>query len=261
MKQSERLAYLVEYLWQEANGDAPLDYPSDPHAQWRMFRGLVNVRPPEPISDAFLEVQDAYLQTLNQADPVSFASLDPVLHEDIYLWQGDITRLEVDGIVNAANSRLLGCFKPNHACIDNTIHTKAGVQLRLACEEIIQDQGKKEGVGKAKITSAYNLPSSYVIHTVGPQIQHYPVSKMNRDLLARCYQSCLKVADENNLNHIAFCCISTGVFGFPQDEAVKIAIDTVLTYKAETGSDIQVIFNVFSDKDYELYKEALTQYD
>ncbi|MGJ5713226.1 protein-ADP-ribose hydrolase [Staphylococcus auricularis] len=261
MKQSERLAYLVEYLWQEANGDAPLDYPTDPHAQWRMFRGLVNVRPPEPISDTFLEVQDAYLQTLNQADPVSFASLDPVLHDDIYLWQGDITRLEVDGIVNAANSRLLGCFKPNHACIDNTIHTKAGVQLRLACEEIIQDQGKKEGVGKAKITSAYNLPSSYVIHTVGPQVQHYPVSKMNRDLLVRCYQSCLKVADENNLNHIAFCCISTGVFGFPQDEAVKIAIDTVLAYKAETGSDIQVIFNVFSDKDYELYKEALTQYD
>ena len=179
----------------------------------------------------------------------------------IKIISGDITRFDGDAIVNAANSQLLGCFEPNHNCIDNIIHTKAGVQLRLACAELIESQGKQEGVGKAKITDAYNLPANYVIHTVGPQIRKTPVSRMNRDLLARCYRNCLEIADKHQLKSIAFCCISTGVFGFPQAEASRIAIDTVLNYKQTHQSGIKVIFNVFTDIDAKLYKEGLKHND
>ncbi|WP_426381721.1 protein-ADP-ribose hydrolase [Mammaliicoccus lentus] len=257
--QDERLAYLTAYLWNEAHGDTPI--VDEGRSKWELYRGLQNVRPPKPIDDAFIQVQDAYLSELNQKHVTYIEDLEPELNQNIYLWQGDITTLAVDGIVNAANSKFLGCMQANHNCIDNIIHTKAGVQLRLACDEIIKKQGKKEGVGKAKITSAYNLPSQYVIHTVGPQVQRKPVSQMNKDLLAKSYRSCLKLADENGLKHLAFCCISTGVFGFPQEEAAKIAIETTLNYLNETNSPIKVIFNVFKDKDFQLYKEALSQHE
>lgn len=255
--QEERLAYLIRAMWKEAYGNKLLDYPDTAEAQWELYRGLANVRPPKPVSSAFLEVQNAYLSTLNnQQDITHIEDLTPVLGEQLYLWQGDITTLAVDGIVNAANSRFLGCMQANHNCIDNIIHTKAGVQLRLACADIIEQQGRKEGVGKAKITSGYNLPAKHVIHTVGPQIRKHPVSQMNKDLLARCYRSCLELADAHGLQHLAFCCISTGVFGFPQDEASRIAIDTTLAYLQETGSSLKVIFNVFTDNDLALYEEA-----
>ncbi|MGW7976205.1 protein-ADP-ribose hydrolase [Staphylococcus xylosus] len=261
MQQAERLAYLIEYLWDEANRDEILDLPDTEQARWHMFRSLINVRPAKDISKDFLDVQDALLIQYNNQQVTDITSLTPYLGNDIYLWQGDITQLQLDAIVNAANSQFVGCFEPNHNCIDNIIHTRAGVQLRLACAELIERQGKREGVGKAKITDAYNLPVNYVIHTVGPQVRKTPVSRMNSDLLARCYQSCLEIADAHQLTSIAFCCISTGVFGFPQAEASRIAIDTVLNYKRTHQSDIKVVFNVFTDTDSKLYKEGLKQND
>lgn len=258
MKAIADLEWMVQYLSKE--DDAPtLEESEDTFKKWRH---LVNVRPPKAISEEYLEHEDRFLKANNnQEEAVTLEDLTPAEGDNIYLWKGDITTLAVDSIVNAANSVLLGCFIPNHNCIDNIIHTKAGVQLRLACDEIIKKQGKKEGVGKAKITSSYNLPSQYVIHTVGPQVQRKPVSQMNKDLLAKSYRSCLKLADENGLKHLAFCCISTGVFGFPQEEAAKIAIETTLNYLNETNSPIKVIFNVFKDKDFQLYKEALSQHE
>ncbi len=257
MNQQERLAYLIEAMWKEQYGDKPLDLPETDIEQWELYRGLANVRPPEPVSSEYLEIQDAFLSTLNNQQNIThIEDLTPISDASLYVWQGDITTLAIDGIVNAANSRFLGCMQANHDCIDNIIHTKAGVQLRLDCADIIAQQGRKEGVGKAKITSAYNLPATYVIHTVGPQILKQPVSQMNKDLLARCYRSCLALADEHGLKHLAFCCISTGVFGFPQDEASRIAIQTTRDYLHETGSKMKVLFNVFTDRDLALYKEA-----
>mgnify|MGYP004524758729 FL=1 len=183
------------------------------------------------------------------------SALTPI-QPDIYLWQGDITTLKCDAIVNAANNQMLGCFCPNHGCIDNAIHTFAGVQLRLDCAELMKKQGHEEPTGQAKITPAYNLPCRFVIHTVGP-IVYGRLTDKDCELLRSCYRSCLKVADENSLKSIAFCCISTGEFHFPNERAAEIAIDTVKKYKAETQSEIKVIFNVFKDTDYKIYRELL----
>ena len=261
MTQDTQLKYLIQYLWDEQHKDEVLQLPDDPQQRWQLYRGLANQRPAQAVSDAYLHVQDAYLQSL-QRPIVTFEDLKPYeVAPDIFLWQGDITHLAVDAIVNAANSDLLGCFIPNHNCIDNVIHTYAGVQLRLACAQIIERQGRKEGVGKAKLTSAYHLPSTYVIHTVGPYVREGRVSQMQKDMLARTYQSCLARADQEGLRHIALCCISTGVFGFPQEAAARIAVETVKSYKAATSSNIAVIFNVFTDEDRTYYKEALSRHD
>ncbi|MBO1198728.1 protein-ADP-ribose hydrolase [Staphylococcus simiae] len=253
----QRLFYLTNYMWQELYGDKPLDFPTTFNEQWELYRGLANVRPPHSVSNAYLTIQDELLSNLNEQHVVTINDLQPIEGDNIYLWQGDITRLAVDGIVNAANSALLGCMQANHDCIDNIIHTKAGVQVRLDCHDIITRQGRKESVGKAKLTSAYNLPAQYIIHTVGPQVRKLPVSDMNQNLLAKCYLSCLKLADQQGLHHLAFCCISTGVFGYPQQEAAEIAIHTVRQYLAQTKSTLKVIFNVFKDEDLQIYKEAL----
>ena len=181
------------------------------------------------------------------------AELSPIRPHQ-YLWRGDITTLEVDAIVNAANSALLGCFSPNHGCIDNAIHTFAGVQLRLACHAIMQAQGHEEPTGTAKITPGFNLPARYVLHTVGPIVSGR-LSDTHCDLLASCYESCLKLAAENSLKSVAFCCISTGVFGFPQKEAARIAVDTVTAFQKE--HPIDVVFNVFKEADLRLYQALL----
>ena len=222
----------------------------------RLFRALVNVRMPKAASKEFLSVQDAYLQEeLKRKGITDFADLTPVA-PDIYLWQGDITTLKCDGIVNAANSQLLGCFCPNHGCIDNAIHTFAGVQLRQECAEIMRAQGVEEPTGRAKITSAYNLPCRYVLHTVGP-IVYGGLTQMHEKQLAYCYRSCLTLADKSGLKSIAFCCISTGEFHFPNERAAQIAVRTVEEYKRQTGSKINVIFNVFKEQDYEIYARLL----
>ena len=175
---------------------------------------------------------------------------------DLYLWQGDITRLRCGAIVNAANSGMTGCYVPNHACIDNCIHTFAGVQLRQECGEMMRRQGHAEPAGQAKITGAYNLPCEYVLHTVGPVVGER-VTKEDERLLAGCYRSCLELAERNGVESIAFCCISTGVFHFPNARAAEIAVETVRRYKSETGSGMKVIFNVFKDLDRELYGRLL----
>ena len=220
------------------------------------FRALVNVRMPKAASKEFLQIQDEYLQNeLRLKGITDIADLTPVA-PDIYLWQGDITTLKCDGIVNAANAQMLGCFCPNHGCIDNAIHTFAGVQLRQECAEIMKAQGYEEPAGQAKITKAYNLPCKYVLHTVGP-IVFGGLSERHEKLLADCYRSCLTLADTNGLQSIAFCCISTGEFHFPNERAAEIAIKTVMEYKRQTDSKIKVIFNVFKDYDYEIYARLL----
>ena len=222
-----------------------------------MLRSLFNIRMPKPVSDEFLQIQDEYLQEENRRKGITdIADLEPI-QKGIYLWQGDITTLKCGAIVNAANSQMLGCFNPCHGCIDNAIHTFAGVQLRRDCNEIMKKQGYDEPTGQAKLTPAYNLPCKYVIHTVGPIVSGR-LTQEDRDLLKSCYLSCLKLAEEKSVDSIAFCCISTGVFGFPQREAAQIAVDTVKEYKEESHSDIKVIFNVFKESDLAIYRGVLT---
>ena len=201
-------------------------------------------------------MQDEYLkEEINKKGIVDINNLNPI-QKGIYLWQGDITTLRCDAIVNVANSAMTGCYLPNHSCIDNAIHSFAGVELRLECDEIMNRQGYGEPTGQAKITNAYNLPCKYIIHTVGPIIS-YKLTSEDCELLASCYRSCLNLAAKNNLESIAFCCISTGEFHFPNDKAAQIAIKTVEEFMKKDTSVKKVIFNVFKDMDKEIYRELL----
>lgn len=256
MTQEERLLYLIKYLVDEQPELRNMQIPDTIPAQKRLLRSLMNIRLPYDISSEFLEIQDAYLtEELNKKGIVSIKDMTPI-KKDMYLWKGDITRLEVDAIVNAANDQMLGCFIPCHGCIDNAIHSAAGIQLRLACNDLMQALGKREETGNAQITEAYNLPSRYVIHTVGPIIMK-ELSKHDCDLLRSCYLSCLQLADAKQLNSIAFCCISTGEFHFPNEKAAEIAIAAVEGYKEDTRSEIEVIFNVFKEEDERIYQRLL----
>src|SRR5699024_6156908 len=254
MNQEERLDLLIDYLLHEESYDHSL--PNDTRTideKITLFRGLCNIRKPEPVSKRFINIQDDFLTAWNNEREIVDINSTIPFSPQLYLWQGDITRLKVDAIVNAANSELLGCTQANHQCIDNTIHTRAGVQLRLACHDIMEAQGRKEPIGKAKITSGYNLPASYVIHTVGPYIDARGVSPLKEKLLADSYKACLTLADEYKLETIAFCCISTGECNFPNEQAAQIAIKTVQDYLRSNDSHVQVIFNVFKDEDYHIY--------
>lgn len=252
MDQAERRKYLVKYLLDEQPLYRGMEIPSDENAQKRLLRSLLNIRPPKPIGEDFLKIQDEYLKTeIAEKGITNIDELTPV-GEDMYVWQGDITTLRCGAIVNAANSELLGCFYPCHGCIDNAIHTYSGIQLRLKCAEIMQKQGRGEPTGKAKLTPAYNLPCTYILHTVGPIVRG-KLTKRDEELLASCYRSCLELADENGIESVAFCCISTGEFHFPNDIAAKIAVKTVTDYKTDKNSKIKVVFNVFKDYDRLLY--------
>ena len=256
MTQRERRKYLIAALLKEQPQYSKMEIPSDEQKQKSLLRSLFNIRMPLPVTKEFLTVQDAYLQEeTRQKRITALSDLEP-FQEGLYLWRGDITTLQCDGIVNAANSGMLGCFCPNHGCIDNAIHTFAGVQLRLACAELMKQQGHEEETGRAKITPAYNLPSRFVLHTVGPIIQGR-LTKKDKESLASCYRSCLELAEQNELKSIAFCCISTGEFHFPNDKAAQIAVETVKKYKEQTRSEIEVIFNVFKEFDYNIYRELL----
>ncbi|HFI0787497.1 TPA: protein-ADP-ribose hydrolase [Streptococcus suis] len=245
----EKLEKLIHYL-------APdLELPQTEDEQEWTLRALMNLWEPKVLPAQFWTLQDAYLQEkLAQKTVTSLSDLQEV-EPQIYLWQGDITRLEVDAIVNAANNQLLGCFVPHHRCIDNAIHSQAGLQLRLACYQLMKAQGHLEATGQAKITPAYNLPANYVIHTVGPIIQA-EVSPQDEALLASSYQKSLEVAVANGLTSIAFCCISTGEFRFPNQLAAEIAVRTVRSF-IKKHSNIRVVFNVFKDLDREIYQELL----
>lgn len=256
MNQEDRRRYLIEELLRERLSCRRQEIPADADRQKVLLRGLMNVRHPAATSKEFLEVQDDYLHEELAAKKITRLSDLRPIQNGIYLWRGDITTLECGAIVNAANSGMTGCYQPCHDCIDNCIHTYAGVQLRLKCAEIMAQQGYKEPTGQAKITPAYNLPCEHVIHTVGPIVQG-ELTQEHCALLESCYRSCLELADENGVGSIAFCCISTGVFMFPNDKAAEIAVDTVQKYKTETGSKIEVIFNVFKEQDEGIYRELL----
>lgn len=256
MTQDERLDYLLRYLLAERKEYADICVLDSIPEKRRLLRSLMNVRPSVPASAEFLAIQDAYLQErLAERGVTRLQNLKPA-QPGLYLWQGDITTLCVDAIVNAANSRMLGCFVPCHGCIDNAIHTYAGVQLRLECAEAMCKQGHEEETGRAKITKAYNLPCRFVLHTVGPII-YDGVTKADRELLAGCYRSCLELAADNSLHSVAFCCISTGEFHFPNELAAQIAIQTVTDWQRNSSNQIEVIFNVFKDSDYEIYERLL----
>lgn len=235
-------------------------FPRDVFSQRRLMRSLMNVRYPRIIPQKLLRCQDEYLSEEREEKGVVHVSELPACGEDerLILWQGDITRLDADAIVNAANSQMLGCFVPCHGCIDNAIHSAAGLELREECAQIMREQGHEEPTGQAKITGGYNLPAKHVIHTVGPII-HGRLTHKDEELLASCYRSCLRCADENGLESIAFCCISTGEFHFPHERAAQIATETVRDYlNAGSTSVKRVVFNVFKDQDLEIYRRLLT---
>lgn len=254
MLQSERRNCLINKLLAEQAQYSDIAVPQSEAEQKRLLRALMNVRPPEPVGEDFLKIQDEYLQTeLSEKGVTDIADLSPV-EDNIYLWQGDITTLKCGVIVNAANSGMTGCYQPCHNCIDNCIHTFAGIRLRLECAEIMEKQGHEEPTGQAKITPAYNLPCNYVIHTVGPIVSGKLTAEHCR-LLESCYQSCLDIAVQNGIDSIAFCCISTGVFGFPKKEAAEIAVRAVRDFLK--SHSIKVIFNVFGSEDYDIYRKIL----
>jgi len=227
-------------------------------AQRELLRALMNVRPPRPLSEEFLRMQDALLSAEREAHGVVDAMTLPAVPSDarIVLWQGDITRLNADAIVNAANSALLGCFIPCHRCIDNAIHSAAGLQLRAACAALMERQGHPEPTGTAKITAGYNLPARHVLHTVGPIVSG-ALTEEHRQLLASCYRSCLALAAKSGLKSVAFCCISTGEFHFPNAAAAEIAVREVRAFLAENTSVERVVFNVFKDADLHIYERLL----
>ena len=236
------------------------------------IRSLMNIRMPGTVSDELLQLQDKYLQeelsekgiiTLSDIPTIreQYNNLSPFA-EKISLWQGDITRLKVGAIVNAANSQMLGCFVPCHRCIDNAIHSAAGIQLRNECDHIMNQRRIRYGseyeepTGTATLTLGYNLPCDYVIHTVGP-IVYDSLNDELRQELRNCYESILTCCVENKIKSIAFCCISTGEFHFPNDKAAEIAFETVIDFLKNNDNMERIIFNVFKDNDREIYEKIL----
>ncbi len=244
---------MLGVLLEERNEIAAFSYPYK--VKRDLIWGYLNERLPNPVSARFLEIQDRLFRS--ESAERGIVDVSSFEYEDgLALWQGDITRLNADAIVNAANNSLLGCFIPHHKCIDNVIHSRAGVQVRLDCSKIMGAQGEAEPAGCAKITLAYNLPSKYIIHTVGPMVG-LSVTEEDRRVLRNCYISSLNLAKEMGLKSVAFCCISTGIFGFPNDEAAAIAVGAVKNWLLENGGGMQVIFDIFLDKDMEIYKDVL----
>ena len=258
MNQQDRCLWLIRALLEEMPQYRDTPIPALSEHRWRLLRSLMNVRPPMPATEEFLQIQDEYLKQMIVEKGIVDAETLPACPKDerLILWQGDITTLQCDTIVNAANSQMLGCFSPCHGCIDNIIHTMAGVQLRLACQEIMQAQGHEEPTGRAKITPGFNLPAKYVLHTVGPIVDG-EVTAEDEALLASCYRSCLELAAQNGLRSVAFCCISTGVFRFPPERAAEIAIQTIKEYLRQNDAIQHVIFNVFKDSDLAIYQRLL----
>lgn len=250
----DKLDFLIQYLLSERRDLRDVAIPADPEEKFRMYRSLVNIRPAGLPDQAYLDAEDAFLQEMTAEKGITdYRDLTP-LAPHMYLWRGDITTLRCGAIVNAANSGMTGCWHPCHSCIDNCIHTFAGVRLRYECDRLMQTQGHEEPTGRAKQTAAYNLPCEHVLHTVGPIVEGR-LTETHCAQLADCYNSCLSLAAQHRIRSIAFCCISTGVFGFPQQEAAEIAVQTVRAFCK--SHDIDVIFNVFKEEDYEIYKRLL----
>lgn len=259
LTQDERRLRLIDLLLAE-RGEAAEGIPDDEDGRRLLLRGLLNVRPPEPAGAELLALQDAYLQERSRERGVVAVAETPVPNPAepwLHLWQGDICRLGAEAVVNAANKGLLGCFMPNHACIDNCIHTFAGIQLRLACHGLMEAQGGPEPTGRARVTPAFNLPSRHVVHTVGPIVAGRQPTERDRGLLASCYTACLDAALAAGCRNIAFCCISTGVFGYPNREAAEVAVETVRAWRSAHDEPMEVVFDVFLGADLEVYRELL----
>lgn len=258
MTHDEKRLFLIRELLAELPQYKNMKLPEDAEEQKWLLRSLMNIRTPRPISDEFLKVQDEYLGEEVAQKGVVDADTLPVspINSRLVLWRGDITTLKADAIVNAANSALRGCFVPCHSCVDNIIHSVSGIQLRLTCDALMNEQGYDEPTGRAKITPAYNLPCSYVLHTVGPIVSGI-LTKKHCEQLAGCYRSCLKLASEHRLRSVAFCCISTGEFHFPRKKAAEIAVQTTEAFLKTDAQIERVIFNVFKQEDYDIYKALL----
>ena len=254
MNRYDNIGRICRYLLDENPRYRQMAIPESLEERQQLMRSLMNIRMPVPVTQDFLQTQDAELQA--QLEDKGVVEID---RQGLVEWQGDITRLKVDAIVNAANSQLLGCFVPMHRCIDNAIHSAAGVQLRIACQEMMQ--GGEEPTGCAQITPGFNLPAKFVLHTVGPIVTTARPLRQQEVQLASCYRSCLELADKNSLQSVAFCCISTGEFRFPNDLACEIAVRTVREYLAshpETNLKT-IVFNTFKDIDHELFRDALAE--
>lgn len=262
MTQEERMEFLIQELMSEEE-ELEQEMPETYEEKRKLLRALMNIRMPKKIPHEFLKVQNAFLTEEAKERGIVYVENLPVASSrrpdtkirnasKIVLWQGDITRLSVDAIVNAANGRLLGCFIPNHGCIDNAIHSAAGLQLREECAVIMEDRTVEEAVGGAQLTGAYNLPCEYVIHTVGPTVSG-ELTRQNLMDLRNCYHSCLELAEINKLTSIAFGCIATEAGGFPKEEAAAIAVDTIDKFLDKSLYVEKVVINVFQEEDYKIY--------
>jgi len=266
MTQNERLDYLVEEFKTDSVRYKDLTTPSDTEGKRQLLRSLMNIRMPKEMPEEVLKVQDEYLSGRIQEKGVVRLSDIPAIKDSnniLSIWQGDITRLKVDAIVNAANSQMLGCFVPMHTCIDNCIHTFAGVQLRAECSRQMKKMRARYGrdyeqpTAVPMLTDAYNLPAKKVVHIVGPIVQDELTPELEEDL-ADCYTNTLELCAENGLRSVAFCCISTGVFHFPNKRAAEIAVHTVKEWlEAHPGKVDRVVFNVFKDEDRRYYESEL----
>lgn len=261
--QEQRLDYLVEAFKQDSRPYRDLETPDDIREKRRLLRSLMNVRMPKALDEETLSVQDAYLRERIRESGIACLSDIPVIRDGLSIWQGDITRLAADAIVNAANSQMLGCFVPCHSCIDNCIHTFAGVQLRAECAEKMRSlrirfgQWYEQPTAVPMLTDAYNLPAKKIVHIVGPIVEGRLTAEHERQL-AECYRSTLALCAENGLRSVAFCSISTGVFHFPKRRAAEIALDTVETWmKDHAGQIDRIIFTVFSDESRHIYEQIL----
>ena len=258
MGQYERRQWLIQYLLQENTEYRSLSVPKDKTSQNNLLRALMNVRMPVPVSRQFLTIQDAWLKEETAQKGIVDCLQLPQIQPGIILYKGDITTLVCDGIINAANAQMLGCFCANHGCIDNAIHTYAGVQLRAYCNNIMEQKGRPAQTGEVIVTPAFNLPSHYILHTVGPII-YGSLTQSDCDLLHTCYENCLMEAEKHHMHSIAFCCISTGEFHFPNEIAAQIAVDTVRSFLSSHNTNMTVIFNVFKEEDHAIYRRLLTQ--
>lgn len=255
MTHTEKRITLIKELLAELPQYRNMPIPTDESEQKSLLRSLMNIRSPRPISDSFLALQDEYLTEEVMQKGITDSALLPASAMDsrLVLWRGDITTLKIDAIVNAANRALRGCFVPCHSCVDNIIHSVSGIQLRLACDRIMNEQGCDEPTGRAKITPAYNLPCRFALHTVGPIVPGM-LTKTHCDQLADCYRSCLALAADTGLKSIAFCCISTGEFHFPHQKAAEIAVETVKHFLQRDERINRVVFNVYKQEDYDIYQ-------
>lgn len=264
MTNDQRLDYLVEAFKEDSGTYRDLQTPSDSEGKRRILRSLMNIRLPKALPDEVLAIQDEYLIERNAEKGIVTVKEIPVIRDYLSIWQGDITRLSVDAIVNAANSQMLGCFVPMHTCIDNCIHTFAGVQLRAECNRQMNRLRARYGSSYEQptavpmLTDAYNLPAKKVIHIVGPIVSGRLTPALEQDL-ADCYTNTLNLCAEKGLRSVAFCCISTGVFGFPQQRAAEITVQAVEDWmQTHEGQIDRVIFNVFKDEDRRYYEALLS---